>query len=339
MTEIKIVRFGGPEVFQAVEGPSPSLPPGSVRIRVSAAGISFAEVQMRMGLYPEAPRLPFTPGFEVAGVIAEVGPGVDTFRRGQRVLAVCRFGGYTTEIVLPALNVRPSPRRLSDVEAASFPVNFITAWIALMELARVREGDRVLVPGAAGGVGSAIVQVAAAAGAQVVGLVGAAGKKDFVRSLGASQAFTYAEFKAKNAADSRCFDAVFEARGFAALKESISRLAPGGRAIIYGASAIVAGPKRSIAHSLFQFLRMPIFTPIGLAMANRGVYGLNLLKLFDSEQGTQLLIKALDWILDGFQRGVYRATVGKVFPLVEAGAAHAYLQSGKSTGKVVLRCL
>jgi NADPH:quinone reductase-like Zn-dependent oxidoreductase len=112
-----------------------------------------------------------------------------------------------------------------------------------------------------------MVQVASAAGAQAVGLVGAAGKKEFARSLGASQAFTYGEFKAKNGSDSRSFDTVFEARGFAALKENIGRLAPCGRAVSYGASAIVAGPKRSVAHSLLQFLRMPIFTPIGLAMA------------------------------------------------------------------------
>jgi NADPH:quinone reductase-like Zn-dependent oxidoreductase len=339
MTEMKIMRYGGPEVFRAVEGPSPSLLPGSVRIRVSAAGVNFFDVHMRTGLGVEAPRLPFAPGFEVAGVIAEVGPGVDSFRRGERVLAMCRFGGYTTEIVLPARQVRKTPRRLSDVEGASIPLSFLTAWIALMEMARVREGDRILLPGAAGGVGSAMVQVATAAGAQVVGLVGAARKKEFVRSLGASQAFTYAEFRARKGPDSRGFDAIFDGKGFRSLKENLSRLAPGGRAVAYGVSGLVSGPKRSIAHSLFQFLRMPIFTPIGLAMANRGVHGLNALKLFDNEQGSQLLIKALDWTLEGFQRGLYRPTVGKVFPLAEAGAAHAYLQSGKSMGKVMLRCL
>ncbi len=101
MIQVQITRFGGPDVLRAVEAPRSAVLPGHVRIKVSAAGVNFADVQMRMGLYPEAPRPPFVPGFEVAGVITEVGAGVRSFRRGERVLAACRFGGYTTEVVLP----------------------------------------------------------------------------------------------------------------------------------------------------------------------------------------------------------------------------------------------
>ena len=266
MTEVRITRFGGPEVFRAVETPSPVLPPGHVRIRVSAAGINFADIQMRMGLYPEAPKLPFAPGFEVAGVISEVSPDVSGFRAGERVLAPTRFGGYATEVVLPATLVRRTPRKLSDVEAASIPVCFMTAWIALMELARVREDDRVLVPGASGGVGGAMIQVAARAGAQVT------------------------------------------------------------------------GQRRSIARTLLQLLQTPVLTSIGLQMSNRGLFGLNMLTLFKTEKGLQLALRALDSSLQGFQDGVFKPTVGRVFPLAEAGLAHAHLQSKTSTGKVVLRC-
>ena len=338
MTEIQIVRFGGPEVFRAVQRPAAPLPPDHVRIRVSATGINFADVQMRMGLYPKAPRLPFAPGFEVAGVIAEVGADVHLFRPGERVLAACRFGGYTDEIVLPVQHCRRTPRRLSDVEAASIPVSFMTAWIALMEMCRVRDGDKVLVPGAAGGVGSAIVQVAARAGARVTGLVGSSEKKDTVRSLGAVHAFTYEEFGDQDGPGSRDFDMILDARGGSDLKDSMKRLAPGGRVVSYGVSSLVSGATRSIVTTVFRLLKTPLLTPIGLAMGNTGVFGLNMLKLFDTAQGLELLMKALDWTLEGFENGLYRATVGKVFPLAEAGAAHAYLQSRKNTGKIVLRC-
>ncbi len=338
MTEMQIVRFGGPEVFRAVQRPSAPLAPDQVRLQVSATGINFADVQMRMGLYPEAPRLPFAPGFEVAGVIAEVGADVHLFRPGERVLAACRFGGYTDEIVLPVQNCRRTPRRLSDVEAASIPVSFMTAWIALMEMGRVRDGDRVLVPGAAGGVGSAIVQVAAHAGAKVIGVVGSSEKKDLVRSLGAAQALTYEELGDRNGPEGRDFDVILDARGGRDLRDSMGRLAPGGRVVSYGVSSLVSGPTRSIVKTVFRLLKTPLLTPIGLAMGNKGVFGLNMLKLFDTAPGVELLMKALDWTLEGFENGVYRATVGKVFPLADAGAAHMYLQSRKNTGKIVLRC-
>ena len=338
MTEIQIVRFGGPEVFRAVQRPAAPLPPDHVRIQVSATGINFADVQMRMGLYPEAPPLPFAPGFEVAGVVAEVGADVHLFRLGERVLAACRFGGYTDEIVLPVQNCRRTPRRLSDVEAASIPVSFMTAWIALMEMGRVRDGDKVLVPGAAGGVGSAIVQVAAHAGAQVIGLVGSSEKKDLVRSLGAAHALTYEEFGDQDGQGNKDFDIILDARGGVDLKDSMRRLAPGGRVVSYGVSSLVSGATRSIIKTVFRLLKTPLLTPIGLAMGNKGIFGLNMLKLFDTAQGLELLMKALDWTLEGFENGWYRPTVGKVFPLTEAGAAHMYLQSRKNTGKIVLRC-
>jgi NADPH:quinone reductase-like Zn-dependent oxidoreductase len=338
MIQVQITRPGGPDVLRAIEAPSPPILPGHVRITVSAAGVNFADVHMRMGLYVEAPRTPFVPGFEVAGVIAEVGPGVSTFRRGERVLAACKFGGYTSEIVLPASQVRRTPRRLSDREAASIPIAFMTAWIALFEMARVREGDRVLVPGAAGGVGTALVQLAARAGAHVVAVVGTPDKKETVRALGASRAFTYAELASRRNADARDFNVVLEARGGSHVKDSLRRLAPAGRLVSYGVSSLVSGQKRSVPHALLRLLQTPVLTPIGLAMGNQGIYGLNMLKFFDTDQGMSLLMKAMDGVLENFQAGLFKAVVGKAFPLANAADAHAYLQARKNRGKVVLIC-
>ena len=182
---VVIPRFGGPEVLRVQGMPSAPLVPGSVRVQVKASGINFADVQMRMGLYPEAPKPPFVPG--VRGCRDGHGGrsrGLLT-APGDRVLGFTRFGGYTTEVVVPAAFVRKTPSSLTDVEAAAIPAGFATAWISLMDMARVRQGDRVLVPGAAGGVGTAMVQVAAQAGAEVVGLVGSAiqaGARSFLGS-------------------------------------------------------------------------------------------------------------------------------------------------------------
>jgi NADPH:quinone reductase-like Zn-dependent oxidoreductase len=334
---MQIVRFGGPEVFRIVESPSACMQPEDVRVRVTAAGINFADVMMRMGLYPEAPRRPFIPGYEVAGVVEEAGGRVGTFSRGDRVLAACRFGGYATEVVLPASMVRRIPAGLSDIEAAAIPVNFMTAWIALCEMARIREGDRVLVPGAAGGVGTAAVQIAVRAGAEVVGLVGSEAKKAAVLSLGAGHALMYGEWTALNAAERGEFDVVVDSRGGVDAKRSIGSLGPGGRLVSYGVSSMIGGPRRSIPKALGALLHTPILTPLGLAMVNKGVYGLNMLTLFDGGKGLELLMRAMDRVLGEFENGRLKVLVGRTFPLLEAGAAHAYLQSRANIGKVVLR--
>jgi len=316
-----------------MEVPRSPLGTDSVRIRVGASGINFADVQMRMGLYPEAPKLPFVPGFEIAGAVVEAGAGVTAFRPGDRVLGFTRFGGYSSEIVVPAEYVRRTPPSLTDAEAAAIPAAFATAWISLMEMARVRSGDRVLVPGAAGGVGSAMVQVAAGVGAHVVGLAGTSAKKDFVLSLGAREAFTYDEWERSRSGQQ--FEVVVEPRGGASVRSSMAVLAPGGRVVCYGVSSMVTGLRRSVPRTLAALLKTPLLTPIGLAMSNHGVFGVNLLKYFDSEGSRRTIADSLGRVLEGFEKGTYRSAVGKTWRLEEAGLAHEFLQSRSATGKTV----
>jgi NADPH:quinone reductase-like Zn-dependent oxidoreductase len=337
---IQIPRFGGPEVLRLIEAPSPPLVPGAVRIEVTASGVNFADVMMRLGLYPEAPKPPFVPGYEIAGVVTEVGPGTAGFAAGDRVLAACRFGGYASEVVLPALQCRMIPAHLSDAEAAAVPVAFLTAWVALEEMARAREGDSVLIQGAAGGVGTAAVQIAARRGAEVTGLVGSEAKRDAVLALGAREVFTYGEWDAP-AADragrtGRRFNVILESRGGSRVKQAYKLLSVGGRLVTFGVSAMVTGSRRSIPRVLGELLRTPRFNPIGLAMSNAGVFGLNMLSLFDTERGLSLLMRAMDAVLEGFERGAFKVLVGKKFPLREAGAAHAFLTGRSNVGKIVL---
>ena len=338
--EMQIARFGGPGVFRSVDHAPPVLRPGCVRIRVAAAGVNFADVQMRMGLYPEAPGLPFTPGFEVAGTVTEIAPGVGQPEVGDRVLAVTVFGGYATEVVVPAWQVRRIPAGLTEVEAAAIPVAFSTAAVALHEMARVRPGDRVLVVGAAGGVGTAAVQLAARAGAEVTGLVGSEAKKAPVVALGAREAFTHAEWAGRTGAGGRAepcrFDVVLESRGGRSLRSSLGLLAPAGRLVSFGFSSIVGGPRRSLVRAAATMLATPRIGVLRLVMRNQGVFGANLLRLLADEQGRAVAVRAFDLSLEGFAGGMLRPVVDRVFPLAEAGAAQAYLQSRGSVGKVVL---
>lgn len=335
MKLVEIVKYGGPECLVARDAPSPALTTDGVRISVKAAGINFADLQMRMGMYPEAPPKPFVPGYEVAGTVAELGKDAGSdLNVGERVLAGCRFGGYVDEIVLPAAQVRRFPEHLSFEEAASIPVNWMTAWLALVDMSRVRAGDRVLVPSAAGGVGVAAVQLAKAHGAWVAGLVGSESKKSLVAELGADAVWTNAEWESQKH-DLERFDIALDAQGGKSLKRAYSRLKPTGRVVAFGVSSMVQGERRSLISAAKTLATTPIFLPVRLMMANRGVYGLNMLKLFETE--SPLLTGGLDRVLEGFASKKYRAVVGKAFPLEQAGLAQEHLRSRTNVGKVVLR--
>lgn len=337
--QLQVTRFGGTDALQLREFPISPMLEHEVRIQVTAIGLNFADIMMRMGLYPEAPKIPFTPGYEIAGKVLEVGSKVNAFQPGDRVLGACRFGGYTTEVVMPAFQVRKIPKGITDEEAASIPVNFMTAWIALEELARVRKGDRVAIQSAAGGVGLAAVQIAVRAGAEVTGLVSAQAKASAILGFGAKKVLTYDFWNQEKNSDTTDFDIILDSTGGASLKLNFQRLAAGGRLINYGASSIVGGPKRSLKAILEFVYHTTFFTPYKLMMGNKGVFGLNLLQFFEGtpdSKKTRLLLHALDQVLAGFSDGSFKATVGKTFPLEKAGEAHNWLQSRSNIGKVVL---
>lgn len=337
MQAIEIKRFGGPEVLRLVEKPSPPLGPREVRVQVRAAGVNFADLMMRMGLYPEAPRPPFIPGYEVSGVLSEVGSEVQDRQVGDRVFAGTRFGGYASEVVLPADQVWTTPGGLSNIEAAAIPVNFQTAWTALVEMARVREGDRVLIHSAAGGVGMASVQIAARAGARVVGLTSSPSKKAAILELGASSVLLVSDYERARDAEVGDFDVILDPTGGASVKRSLRLLAPCGRVVTYGVSSLVTGRRRSIFRAARTLASSPWIHPVWLMNRNKGIFGLNLLQLVDPSRRDRLS-RGMQAILAGIEAGRYRVVIGKTFPLSEGAAAHEYLQSRASSGKVVLTC-
>ncbi len=337
---VVIRRWGGPETLTLEMQEREALGANEVRVQVAAAGVNFADALMRMGLYPEAPKRPFVPGYEVAGTVVEVGSSVSSFKKGDRVLAGCHFGGYTTEIVVPAFQVRALPAGMTEVEAASIPVNFMTAWVALEEMGRVRKGDRVLIQSAAGGVGVAAIQLAARHGARVSGLLGSPQKFEAVRDLGLSEMISYQQWEDPVASKKLegQFDLVLDSTGGAGLKRSMRCLAQGGRVVNFGVSQMTTGNRRSIIQVIKLFLTSPLFTPFGLMMGNHGIFGLNMLQLFDSATGeaNPLMTRALDSVMALFESKKLVTKIGKTFPLAQAGQAQAYLQSRANVGKVVL---
>ena len=335
---VQIPHFGDTKVLKLMEQPRPSLTLQGVRIQVRAIGVNFADLMMRMGLYPEAPKTPFVPGYEVAGDVIEVGAGVKSVVPGDRVLAGTRFGGYASEIVAPEYHVRRIPKGLTYEQAAGIPVNFLTAWIALQEMGRVRRGDRVLIPSAAGGVGTAAVQIAAQEGAYVVGVVGSSTKKERVLSLGAAEVITQEQWEYEESAPRGDFQIILDSTGGESIKRSYRRLASGGRLVHFGASSLVGGPKRSLGRILSFVLNSTFFTTYKLMMDNKGVYGLNMLQLFEEPTPgkSNPIFSAFDEVLKRFEDGRYQVVVGKTFPLEQAGFAHHHLQSRENFGKVIL---
>ncbi len=335
---IEITKFGGPDVMKKVELPSPPLRLDGVRIQVTASGVNFADIMMRMGLYPEAPKPPFVPGYEISGRVLEVGPAVKSVRPGDRVLGGSRFGGYTTQIVLPEYQIRKIPDRVSDVDAAAIPVNFLTAWMALHEMARVRKGDRVFIQGAAGGVGVAATQIAVQAGAKVIGSVGSSSKIEIVKSLGASEVVLQNDWNELSDEEAGGFQIILDSSGGESLKRSLRRLSASGRVVTFGASSSVSGPKRSIPTLLSLLMSTSILTPFRLMMENKGIFGLNLLQLLKEPTNGEYnpLYSAFDELMKRFDDGSFRVIVGKTFPLAQASAAHSYLQSRANVGKVLL---
>lgn len=340
---IQITRPGGPESLRLTESaPERIERPDGVRIQVSACGVNFADIMMRMGLYPEAPPLPFVPGYEVSGKVLEVGEQVRRFRPGDRVMAGCHFGGYSSEVILPEFQVRKTPDGLSDIEAAAIPVNFITAWVALEELARVRKGDRVLVQSAAGGVGIAALQIASNAGAEVTGLVSTPEKAKLIREFGANHAVLNEEWQ--NCSDYEAmreggYDTILDCEGGKSLRRNYRRLASGGRVVTYGAATTVGGLKRSWLRAIGFLLKTPIFHPLMLMKDTKGVFGVNLLQLFTppaSPERPGLLHQSFDRVVEQVEKGRLKPLIGATFPLSEAGAAHERLQSRANIGKIIL---
>ncbi|HEX4187328.1 MAG TPA: medium chain dehydrogenase/reductase family protein [Solirubrobacteraceae bacterium] len=334
MRAVVITKHGGPGVLQVQEQRDPELGEGQVRIAVAASGINFADVMARMGLYPDAPKTPCVVGYEVAGTILELGEGVGeshpSLEPGQRVLAGTKFGGYASQVAVPANDVVALPARLSFEQGAAIPVNYATAWAALVGYGNLQSGERVLVHSAGGGVGIAATQIAKRAGAEVHGTA-SPGKHARITELGCDRAIDYTRPGWERGVGS--FDVILDAVGGKSFRTSYSLLAPGGRLVAFGASALVSGQRRNLVSALGTVARMPRFNLIKQMSESKAVIGLNMLTLWKDRGTLEPWIEPLGEMLDD---GTIEPVVAGAFSFEEAGAAQTMISERRNLGKVVL---
>jgi synaptic vesicle membrane protein VAT-1 len=337
MRSVWITRHGGPEVLEVRESPEPEPGPGQARIRVKAAGLNFAELMARMGLYPDAPKLPAVVGYEVAGVVDAVGSGVERPAVGDRVLALVRFGGHAEAVVLPASHAFPMPEGMTFEQGAALPVNYVTAYHALFRVGHLSRGQSVLVHMAAGGVGIAAIQLARTVpGVTVFGTASAA-KHEAIREEGCDHPIDYRTrdyaAEVRQLTGGRGVDMVLDALGGADWRKGYDLLRPAGLLVTYGFANMATGPRRSLLHVAREFLSIPRFSPLALMEDNRGVAGVNMGHLWGEPE---MVLGEIEALLALFRAGRIRPRIDSSFPFAEAGRAHERLHGRGNVGKVVL---
>jgi NADPH:quinone reductase-like Zn-dependent oxidoreductase len=301
-----------------------------VLVDVRAAGLNFADVMARIGFYPDAPKPPCVLGYEVAGTVADVGAGVEGVSPGARVVAGVRFGGQAERVLVRAGDVFPLPDRLSFEQGAAIPVNYCTAWYALMRAANLQPDERVLIHAAAGGVGIAATQIAKRHGAEVYGTASAS-KHEAIRGFGVDHPIDYRTDGWERGVPK--LDVVLDALGGRSFRTSYELLRAGGRLVAYGASSVVSGERRNLVTAARAAIQMPRFNLIKQMSESKSVLGLNLLSLWDELESMETFTQP---IADLLEDRTIQPVVADAVPFNRAPDAHRILAERRNVGKVVL---
>lgn len=331
---VVIARHGGSDVLQMVMNERPEPQVGEVGVRVLAAGVAFTDVLIREGLYPGLPKVPFTPGYEIVGIIDQMGPEVDGLKRGERVAALTVVGGYSEYICLPADECVQVPTGVDAAEAVGLVLQYVTAYQLLHRMARVQLGDRILIHGAAGGVGTAFLELGHLAGLKMYG-TDAATKHDLIANLGATpiddQREDFQQQIRRLVPDG--IDVVFDAIGGRHLLASYQTLRPGGQLVCYGFSSALSSQRgRTLkVGSSMGLLTLLKFWPDG----RRAVfYSIADLKKRQPDWFREDLTSLLDLLADGSIKPV----IADRLPLADAAVAHELLDRAEVRGQLVLLC-
>ncbi|WP_409288036.1 zinc-binding alcohol dehydrogenase family protein [Peribacillus sp. SCS-37] len=322
MKAIQFTEYGTPDVMNAVDLPVPE--PGSreVLIRVQAAGVNYADTARREGQYVVPTPLPFVPGAEIAGVIERIGSGVASFKEGMRAACLIESGGYAEYALADERSIIPLPDEVSYIQAASLPLQGLSAYHILKTMGRLEKGESVLVHAAAGGVGTIAVQLARLFGAgTVIATASTSDKLELAGDLGADVLVNYTEEgweqKVLEATGGKGVDVALEMAGGRIFYETLKCLAPFGRLVIYGVASGVQSK----------------FHPSSLMARNQSVIGFFLPQIM---RKPELLKASLSELFSLLGEGSLRLPEGQSFPLEEAGKAHSLLQERKTKGKLIL---
>jgi synaptic vesicle membrane protein VAT-1 len=338
MRAVWIIRPGGPEALEVRETADPEPGPGQVRIRVRAAGLNFAEVMAAQGLYPDAPKPPCVVGYEVAGVVDGLGERTEGQAVGSRVLALTHFGGHADVVCVPAEQVLAIPDAMSFEEAAAIPVNYITAYHMLFRVANVRPGERVLVHMAAGGVGTAVLQLCRTVDDLEVFGTASASKHEVLRAEGCAHPIDYrttdyaAEVRRMTGGEG--VDVVLDPLGGNDWRKGLKLLRPFGRLVAFGFANLTSGPRRRPAHLAAQVIGIPVLTPLQLMNRNQTVSGVNIGHLWGQ---VAVLREELQAVLALWEQGTIKPHVDRTYPFTDAAAAHRRILQRRNIGKVLLK--
>jgi len=335
MRKVVYPRPGGVDTIRIVEEQDPVPGNGQVCVRIHRAGVNFAELMMRQGLYGSSPDFPFTPGYEAAGVVIRIGEGVDSLKEGDRVLAMTGFGGYSEMVCLDERRVVPIPDSVSFDQAAAIPVTYGTAFHMLSHLGSISEGDTVLIHHAAGGVGTAVSQLCEVFGASLVVGTASAPKKDFVESMGMRfvdrEKEDFMEVCNEMTSGKGVHHAIDPVGGKHLLR-SYKSLRKGGKLYYFGASAAVKGQKRSRLSELRMWWGMPRFDPLRLMSSNKAIFGVHM-GLLEDDSIFRGHLRALSEML---QEGKIDPVIDSVWRFEKLADAQMHIHNRKNRGKVLL---
>ncbi|MFY0598354.1 MAG: zinc-binding dehydrogenase [Cyclobacteriaceae bacterium] len=339
MKSYALIKNGSSDkAFELRKSNTPSPKAGEVLIESEGFGLNFADVMARLGLYKDCPPLPAVIGYENVGRVKELGESVTSVKVGDRVLAFTRFGGYADHVITPEMALAPIPESISVGEATALATQYITAYFAAEESINLHEGDHVLVHAAAGGVGTALIQLLKNKGCVVFGTAGSEEKLDYLKSLGVDYPINYRKgdylreieglgFKGK-------LDATFNPIGGNYVKKDFKLLNSGGRVVIYGASKLTDA-KGNIFKMLKLVFGFGFWSPIGFVSKSTSLIGINMLRIADDKP--ELLERCLRAVIDLYEKGKIKPTVGREYEHTQLAEAHDFLASRKSMGKIAVK--
>lgn len=331
-----ITKAGSPSVLDVIEMPMPEPQAGEVRVEVHFAGINFADTLMRLGLYQPRPPFPFTPGYEVSGIIHSLGEGVTEFEVGQRVVAAMSNGGQASHVISAVSRVIPLPDEMSLEKAASMPVTYLTAHHMLHHLGNLKSTDTVLIHGGAGGVGTAALQLCQWAGIEKVWATASGHKADIIKQYGGipidrhNQDFVEV---IKQATGGKGVDHILDPISGENLKRSLKVLAMGGKVYSYGMSSAAPSSKRSLLKAYMAWRKTPKLDPMKMMSRNQGIFGVHM-GTWDDEV---VIAEQLQRILEGIKVGALDPVIDSIFAVEDAAKAHQHIHDAKNVGKVLLR--